>query len=127
VSTPERVSRWLARVEGAFAVGQEFTLHFDDGTATFDVVSCDPPTAATVRWKGTAGDSLVTVAVSATGAATSRLVLEHSGLPVAQAAGYCTGWHWHLGTLRAQLEDTDRSGPTWDQLAAHYQQVITSG
>jgi uncharacterized protein YndB with AHSA1/START domain len=125
VSTPERVSRWFARVEGDFALGQEFTLHFDDGTAQFEVLTCEPPERAQVAWKRADGASTVTVQVSANGNGSSRLVLEHTGLPIADAPQYGTGWHWHLATLRAHLADTERDAVTWDELAAHYRDALT--
>jgi uncharacterized protein YndB with AHSA1/START domain len=124
VTTPERVSRWFARVEGTFALDQEFTLHFDDGTARMAVVRCEPPTSASVEWRRDDGASLVTVQVSATGAGSSRLVLEHTGLPAADAPQYGTGWHWHLAGLRALVGGAPRD-ETWDELAAHYGGLAT--
>ena len=124
VSTPERVSRWFARVEGTFGIGNEFTLHFDDGTARFEVLACEPPTQASVAWKRDDGASTVTVTVSATGEGSSRLVLEHTGLPLADAPQYGTGWHWHLATLRAHLDGGDRDAVTWDELAEHYRSLV---
>jgi uncharacterized protein YndB with AHSA1/START domain len=124
VSTPERVSRWFARVEGDFGVGKGFTLHFDDGTADFEIVDCAPPTGAAVRWLKADGSSLVTVAVTPTGKSTSRLVLDHVEVPLAAAAGYATGWHWHLSGLRVQLEGDAVVRQPWDELAAHYNAVL---
>lgn len=123
VTTPERVSRWFARVEGEFAVGQPFTLHFDDGTAQFDVVSCSPPAQAEVRWKRADGASVVTVQVSSTGEGSSRLVLDHTALPLADAPQYGTGWHWHLAGLRAEVGGAGRD-EVWDELADHYRALI---
>jgi uncharacterized protein YndB with AHSA1/START domain len=126
VSTPERVSRWFGRVEGGFAVGSPFTLHFDEGTADFEVVTCAPPSGASVRWKRSDGSSLVTVAVASTGTSSSRLVLDHVEVPLADAARYATGWHWHLSGLRVEVEGPAVVRQPWDELAAHYDALLAA-
>ena len=42
--SPTRIARWFDRVSGDLRVGGRVTVHFDDGPADFEVVTCEPPT-----------------------------------------------------------------------------------
>ncbi|GAB3598284.1 hypothetical protein GCM10027446_28140 [Angustibacter peucedani] len=112
VTEPERLARWLDPVSGDLRVGGRVTVHFDNGEAQFEVVTCEPPQALEVRWQHGERASCVRVEITALDDGRSRLVLDHTALDPASAPGYAAGWHWHLDALAAVLRD--EPAPPWD-------------
>lgn len=114
LTTPDRLARWLAPASGAFCLGGEVVVAFDDDQARFVVRACEPPTALAVEWMHTAEHStFVTVAIEALDGERCRLVLDHDGLTAGQAPEYAAGWHAHLDVMGALLQDAP--APAWDE------------
>ena len=127
ITEPERLARWFDRVSGDLREGGRVTVHFDDGPADFEVVTCEPPTTLATRWLHAASHSVVTARLTPLGPDGTRLVLEHAALVERSAPDYAAGWHYYLDALRAELDDAPRPG--WDEhflpLLAGYRARVT--
>ena len=114
LTEPDRIARWFDRVSGDLHAGGRVTVHFDDGPADFEVVTCDPPTTLATRWMHAgASHSVVTARLAPLAPDRTRLVLEHTDLAPSNAADYAAGWHYYLDGLRAVVDDAPRAG--WDE------------
>ena len=124
LTEPDRLARWLDPVTGDLSVGGTVTVHVDDGDGSFQVAECAPPHRLVVRWVHAPDRvSEVTASVAADGTG-SRLVLEHTLLAAASAAGYAAGWHWHLRALDAVLRGQQpESWSSFDALYAEYERA----
>jgi uncharacterized protein YndB with AHSA1/START domain len=118
VTRPERVARWLARVDGDARPGGEVVLRFEDGDTRLRVASCDPPRSLALEWvhpEPHVAPSLVTAEVVPLPDGESRLVLEHSRLTRTAAPGHAAGWHYYLDALAAERDPAGASLPGWDE------------
>lgn len=120
ITTPDRISRWLAPVtEAGSGVGSTTTVDFDDGRAVFEVSECDPPGRLVAMWLGEPRSTRVKVTLEQIGPDRTRLLLVHSLLTATSAPGYAGGWHWHLDALSHLVADTP-APPAWEHVAAAY-------
>lgn len=91
---PDRLSRWLLKVNGDLRPGGTFAL---DGNAHGEILCCERPRLLTVTWKyGDFPDSRVELRLSAVSAESTTLVLEHYLLPDDGVVGVGTGWELPL-------------------------------
>lgn len=124
LTEPERLSRWLARVDGDLRLGGTFAAFLDDNgeRAVGEVVVCEPPRRLHVSWR-TSDDEETVVAVElvAEGDRT-RLVLEERGVAGSRAAGYGAGWHAHIEALGALLSGQQKGdwSSRWAELLPAY-------
>ena len=130
VTSPPRVARWLAEVSGDLRPGGTVHVHFDDGTAAMELLSCEPPARLAVRWRhGDDASSRVTLEVSSRTDGGARLVLVHDELTEQQAPEYAAGWHWHLDALGAALDGVP--APEWDAVfgaaGVEYRRQLSGG
>jgi uncharacterized protein YndB with AHSA1/START domain len=112
ITTPDRLARWFAPVDGDLEPGGRFTIHFDDNDVPdCRLTSCDSPHGYAWEWPHTTHTSLVTVALE-TATDGTRLRLTHTRLPATSAAGYAAGWEVYLRRL---IEDAAgrEVGDTW--------------
>ena len=127
LTEPDRVARWLAEVTGDLRVGGRVTVHFDDGPAAFEVVTCECPHTLAARWLSDAGGSLVTARLASTNDGRTQLVLDHTGLRASSAPGYAAGWHYYLDALGPSL--AGEPAPSWDStfpaLLAGYRERVS--
>jgi uncharacterized protein YndB with AHSA1/START domain len=105
------------------------TARFDTGeeTGTGTVTVWDPPRALAYSWPFSEdGEAHVAWSLEPIddGAAT-RLVLEHTKLPVDWAAGYGSGWHAYIDRLAASLDGQDP--PDWGERVAELQAAYDAG
>ncbi|RLV48990.1 SRPBCC family protein [Nocardioides mangrovicus] len=108
LTSPERLVRWFAPVEGDLREGGEFTIHFDDGDVPrCRVVSCSPTHASTWERHHEHGSSLVEVGVESADDGGSVLRLVHSRLPAPNAAEYGAGWQAYVQSLTAYLDGVE--------------------
>lgn len=105
VTEPERLARWLAKVEGDLRVGgivhAEFTSSWE-GPGRIDV--CDAPHRLLLTMHPDTPDETELEAVLTAEDRGTRLVVEDRGLPLDEAPDHAAGWHAHLDDLRAHLE-----------------------
>lgn len=113
LTSPDRLSRWLAPGTVEPSVGGEVLLDFGEGgTVTGRVLCWEPPFVLEFEWRFSGEtESIVRFELSSDGDGT-LLVFDHRALAEAHAAGYSAGWHAHLASLSDYLEGGDGS---WDE------------
>jgi len=112
VTDPERLERWVARVDGDLRLGGAFRVTFTsgwEGAGRVDV--CEPPRRLLVTLSPGQDDQTVIEAELFLDGELIRLVLEERGLPVAGIAGHGAGWQAHLEDLAAHL--AGRASADW--------------
>lgn len=117
VTTPQRLSRWMAPYRGDLRLGGRWQAIGSDGDVYCEgeVTACDPPHGFTTTWqvRGEQATELV-VRLEPEGAGT-RLRLHHEGVTT---IGYGAGWHVYLETLHRHLaggpDAAVRDSDTWD-------------
>jgi uncharacterized protein YndB with AHSA1/START domain len=112
LTDPQRLSRWIGRVEGDLRLGGLFTAQFTstwEGTGRVEV--CEPPRRLLLTMGLGEEDQTVMEAEIFPDGDGARLVVEERGLPVASADAYGAGWQAHIEDLRAYL--TGREPSDW--------------
>jgi uncharacterized protein YndB with AHSA1/START domain len=117
ISDPERVARWLARVEEwEPEVGGRIVLEFGDepeGRTELRIRELEPGRVLELDWHYPGEDrSVVRFEVVPLDGGTV-LVLDHRSLAAAAAPGYGSGWHAHLDALEALLAGRDEADDVW--------------
>jgi uncharacterized protein YndB with AHSA1/START domain len=106
LTDPSRVARWLGTVEGDLRVGGEFrAVYFASGwEGSGRVEACEPPRRVLLSARGSDATEthMVELTLTAEGDHTV-LVLETSGMPLDNVAGYGAGTQIHLEDLNAYL------------------------
>ena len=104
LTEPDRLARWLARVEGDLRLGGDFAVFYDDDEhATGSIVVCEPPQRLHVTWRmGDDEETLIAVELFADGDRT-RLRLEERGIRADEAAGFGAGWQANVEALGAHV------------------------
>jgi uncharacterized protein YndB with AHSA1/START domain len=137
-TTPERLARWIARVDGDLRVGGTIHLVFTStwtGPARVDV--CDAPHHLVLTTEpGTDDEGQIEAWLTEEGPKT-RLVVEERGLPTSHLPFHASGWRAHLEDLCRSLEvdgpvhledwSSETVSPAWkerwDELTPVYQQM----
>jgi uncharacterized protein YndB with AHSA1/START domain len=104
LTDPQRLARWIARVEGELRLGGEFRATFTsgwEGPGRVDV--CEPPRRLLLTMSPGKDDQTVIEAELTPDGEQTRLVVEERGLPLDAAAGYGAGWQAHIEDLAAYL------------------------
>jgi uncharacterized protein YndB with AHSA1/START domain len=104
LTDPQRLARWIARVEGDLRLGGEFRASFTsgwEGPGRVDV--CDPPRRLLVTMSQDEDDDTVIAAELVPDGDQTRLVVEERGLPLDEAAAHGAGWQAHVEDLAAHL------------------------
>jgi uncharacterized protein YndB with AHSA1/START domain len=104
VTEPERLARWIARVEGDLRVGGTFEASFTSSwTGPGRIEVCEPPHRLLLRMEpGTDDEAEIEAWLTAEGDGT-RLVVEERGLPLDKVHFHGAGWQAHLEDLRHHL------------------------
>lgn len=114
LTEPDRLSRWLAPVDGRLDAGGTYRIDFgDDEVTTGTVQTCDPPRLLDLTWDFPGESTSRLLATIDTVDDGARLILDHSRLPADQAASYGAGWHAHLTRLAALL--VKQPLPRWEE------------
>jgi uncharacterized protein YndB with AHSA1/START domain len=112
ITEPERLARWIGKVEGDLRLGGQFRVSFTssyEGPGRVDV--CDPPRRLRVTMDpGQDEETVLEAELSPDGDGT-RLTVEERGLPLDNAAAYGAGWQAHIEDLAAHL--TGRTPADW--------------
>jgi uncharacterized protein YndB with AHSA1/START domain len=123
LTDPQRLARWIARVEGDLRLGGQFRASFTsgwEGPGRVDV--CDPPRRLLVTMDQDQQDETVIAAELIPDGEQTRLVVEERGLPFAEAADHGGGWQAHIEDLAAHLAGRPRTDwrTRWAELAPAY-------
>jgi uncharacterized protein YndB with AHSA1/START domain len=124
LSDPERIARWLgAEVHIEARIGGAVALRWPGGEQMDGVITVfEPGRVMEYTWREIAlgVESVVRFELRPQGSGT-LLVLEHTGVPAGQAAGFGAGWHGHLDALAATLAGQDMDPHArYRQLAPEY-------
>ncbi|MCB0896970.1 MAG: SRPBCC family protein [Nocardioidaceae bacterium] len=137
-TTPERLARWIARVEGDLQVGGTVQVVFTSTwTGPVRIEVCDAPRRLLLTTEpGTDDEGQIEAWLTQEGAQT-RLVVEERGLPTSHLPFHASGWRVHLEDLGRSLEvggpahpegwSSDAGAPRWkerwQELTPAYQQM----
>lgn len=102
ITTPERLSRWMAPYRGEFRLGGRWEAIGSDGGVycVGEVTSCEAPNGFTTTWQvADAPPTELTVRLEPDGRRT-RLHLRHEGVT---DVAYGPGWHAYLEVLARHL------------------------
>ena len=124
-TTPERLARWIAQVEGDPSLGGTVHATFTSswtGPVRIDV--CDRPHRVLLTMEpGTEDETVLEAWLDEEGDKT-RLVVEERGLPLAQLHFYGAGWQAHLEDLRRSLSDEPSVWKErWTELTPAYESM----
>jgi uncharacterized protein YndB with AHSA1/START domain len=131
LSDPERMARWLgAEVHIEAWTGGGVALRWPGGEQMDGVITIfEPGRVLEFTWRETAlgVESVVRFELRPQSSGT-LLMLEHSGVPAGQAAGFGAGWHGHLDALAATLAGQDMDPHArYRQLAPEYARRARTG
>ena len=123
ITEPDRLARWIGKVEGDLKPGGEFHARFTstwEGPGRVDI--CDPPRRLLVTMVPGAEDETVIEAVLTPDGDHTRLVVEDRGLPTDEAPDHGAGWQVHLEDLADYLagEPARDWKPRWLALRPEY-------
>ena len=103
-TTPERLARWIARVDGELRVGGTVRAVFTSswtGPARIEV--CEAPHHLLLTTEpGTDEEGQIEAWLTAEGSR-ARLVVEERGLPIGHLPFHASGWRAHLEDLARSL------------------------
>lgn len=126
ITTPARLTRWMADYRGEFGLGRRWEALGSDGTLWCygEVSACEPPRSFTTTWTHR-GESTTTIEVRLDEVdGGTRLTLSHHGIT---EPSYGPGWQSYLERLARYLADRDadhRAGDWWsrrfDELEPRY-------
>ena len=132
LTKPDRLARWLGEVHGDLRLGGEFRarLFASEWEGTGHVEVCEPPRRFRVRTTeiaetGNVIEDVMEITLAADGHQT-LLVVEQSGLPLSQLAGYGAGLQVHVEDLAAYLAGHDRCDAQvrWAEIFPAYQGLM---
>ena len=123
LTTPDRLTRWIADVEGELSVGGTFHARFTsgwEGPGRVDV--CEPPHRLLLTMDPGTPDETVIEADLRTDGAHTQLVIEERGIPVLELAAHGAGWQAHVEDLSAYLGGRTRTDwrTRWAELTPAY-------
>jgi len=104
ITNPDRLARWVARVEGDLRPGGMFHATFTsswDGPGRIDV--CEPPRRLLLTMSPGQDDQTVIAVELAPDGNFTNLVVEERGLPLDEGAAHGAGWQVHIEDLAAHL------------------------
>jgi uncharacterized protein YndB with AHSA1/START domain len=126
LTQPERLSRWIADVEGELSLGGDFNARFTsswEGPGRVDV--CEPPQRLLLTMNPGQEDETVIEALLSAEDGGTRLVVEERGLPIPALASHGAGWQAHLEDLAALVSGRDRADwrSRWSELTPSYREL----
>jgi uncharacterized protein YndB with AHSA1/START domain len=127
VTEPDRLARWLARVDGDLRLGGEVTASFTSSwTGTGQIEVCEAPHRLLVRWNGGTDEETVTEADLSADGDRTRLVVHERGLPISDLAAHGAGWQAHIEDLGAEVKGRPAGDwrERWATLTPLYQTLI---
>ena len=127
ITSPERLARWIAEVDGDLRVGGEFRAAFTSRwTGTGVVEECDAPHRLRVRTQQPGEAPTVMEARLSAEEVGTRLIIEERGLPLAEYADHGAGWQVHLEDLHAYLGGSEPGDwlVRWRELSGPYSALI---
>jgi uncharacterized protein YndB with AHSA1/START domain len=104
LTKPQRLSRWIAEVEGDLRLGGSIHARFSSGwNGPGRIDDCQAPHRLTVTLSPGTPDETIIDTTLATEHHKTRLVIEERGIPVAELAYHGAGWQAHVQDLAAHI------------------------
>ena len=135
ITSPDRLARWIGRVEGDLRPGGKFLLSTADLESDGRVEACERPRRLVVTTRETDEsyrkgqgaepfDELAEATLTADGEQTI-LVIEVRGMPLDKVAFYGAGWQIHAENLAAYLagRESGDAEARWTALVPPYQDL----
>ena len=125
LTDPERLARWVARVDGDLRVGGAFHASFTSGwEGPGRVDACEPPRRLLVTLSPGEDDQTEIEVELAPDGDLTRLVIEERGLPLDEGADHGAGWQAHVEDLAAYLagRPTAEWHTRWTELIPAYRE-----
>lgn len=104
LTSPDRLERWVAAVEGDLGVHGTFQATFTsgwEGPGRVDV--CDPPSRLKVTMSPGKPDETVIEALLTPDGDQTNLIIEERGIPLDEYAAHGAGWQAHVEDLAAHI------------------------
>jgi uncharacterized protein YndB with AHSA1/START domain len=126
VTDPDRLSRWLATVDGELRLGGSLHARFTstvEAPGRIDV--CEAPRRLQVTFGlGTADETVMEAQLTPVGDRT-RLIIEERGLPLEEAPSHGAGWQAHVEDLAAHLagREPGKWHDRWTELTPVYSEM----
>jgi uncharacterized protein YndB with AHSA1/START domain len=127
LTEPERLARWVAKVDGDLRLGGEFEATFTSswvGPGRIDV--CEPPQRLRVTMSPGQEEETVIVAELVADGNQTILVIEERGLPLDEIAAHGAGWQAHVEDLATHLAGREQADwrSRWTELTPSYRAMI---
>jgi uncharacterized protein YndB with AHSA1/START domain len=126
MTDPQRLERWIAKVDGDLRVGGVVHARFTSGwEGPGRIEVCDAPHRLLARMSpDTPEETVIEATITPEGSA-SRLVLEERGILLSEIAGHGAGWHAHIQDLGSHLEFDQPSqwASRWPELTPAYEDL----
>jgi uncharacterized protein YndB with AHSA1/START domain len=123
LTKPDRLTRWIADVEGELSAGGTFHARFTSGWEGPGRVNvCEPPHRLLLTMDpGTPDETVIEAELREDGAHT-LLVIEERGIPVPELDAHGAGWQAHVEDLGAYLGGRKRADwrTRWAELTPAY-------
>ena len=128
ITEPDRLVRWIARVEGDLRLGGMVQAQFTstwEGPGRIDV--CDAPNHLVVTMEpGTDDEAVIEAVLTAEGDRT-RLVVEERGLPLDVLHKHGAGWQAHIEDLGRYLSGGGSNWKArWIELTPEYESIAVA-
>ena len=128
LTSPDRLARWIARVDGDLRVGGHFEAVFTSGWSGPGRVDACEPGHRLLLTMGEGDDQTTIEAWILPDGDTVRLIVEERGLPLGELAAYGAGWQAHIEDLAAHLGGHPGSEwrARWQELTPSYEALARS-
>ena len=128
ITEPDRLSRWIATVDGDLRVGGLVKTRFTsswEGVGRIDV--CERPHRLLVTMEADTEDEGEIEAVLTSDGARTRMVVEERGLPLDRLYLHGAGWQSHLEDLGRYLDGRESAWEArWRELTPVYEALPIS-
>jgi uncharacterized protein YndB with AHSA1/START domain len=129
LTDPQRLGRWVAKVEGDPRLGSEVRASFTSGwTGPCRIDECDPPHRLVVSMSPGQDSEAVLVAELTPDGDQTRLVIEERGLDLDDLPYHGAGWQAHVEDLSALLADRKPADweARWKELTPGYEKLAVA-
>ena len=130
LTEPERLARWIGKIEGDLRLGGEYRFHFfasgSEGTGRIEV--CEPPRRLLLQHGLNQPNVNVIEATLTADGKQTILVIEERGMPLELIAAYGGGIQVHIEDLAAHIAGREHcdADARWDELQPAYDELAAS-